>query len=81
MRKQVKLTPPTVREFVQALNADPNKDMWHFENESGDDIVNARSLLGSIWAMDYWDVVYIVNDTHPGEYCDFMYKYFNEKGE
>lgn len=38
--------------------------------------MNARSLLGMVWAADAWKRIYLVNDTLNGEYLEFMEKYF-----
>ncbi len=38
--------------------------------------MNARSLLGMVWAADSWKRIYLVNDTLNGEYLKFMEKYF-----
>ena len=75
-RKRLRLTIPTARVFVNELNTSPNKDLWHIEDFEGENTMNARSLLGVVYAVDTWDEVYLVNDTTPNKYLNFMTKYF-----
>ena len=75
-RKRLRLTIPTARVFVNELNTSSNKDIWHIEDYEGENTMNARSLLGVVYAVDTWSEVYLVNDTNPNTYLDFMTKYF-----
>lgn len=75
-RKRLRLTVQSARSFVNELNNSKNNDLWHIEDEWGEQTVNARSLLGMIWAADSWKRIYLVNDTLNGKYLRFMKKYF-----
>lgn len=75
-RKRLRLTAQLARSFVNELNNSKNNDLWHIEDEWGEQTMNARSLLGMVWAADSWKRIYLVNDTLNGEYLKFMEKYF-----
>ena len=75
-RQRLRLNTKSVRQFVSEFNQIKDEDLWHIENDNEDERINARSMLGMIYAADAWDVIYLVNDTHPGVYLDFMKKYF-----
>ena len=54
-------------EFVSAINSDGTVDKFIIEDGIGDRRVNARSLLGVVYAMsDYSEHMYLVNDTNDG---------------
>lgn len=75
-RKRLRLTAQSARSFVNELNNSKNNDLWHIEDEWAEQTMNARSLLGMVWAADSWKRIYLVNDTLNGEYLKFMEKYF-----
>ena len=75
-RKRLRLNTQSAREFVKELNNSKDNRLWHIEDEWGEQIINAHSLLGMVWAADSWKRIYLVNDTLNGEYLEFMEKYF-----
>lgn len=75
-RKRLRLNTQSAREFVKELNNSKDSNLWHIEDEWSEQIINAHSLLGMIWAADAWKRIYLVNDTLNGEYLEFMEKYF-----
>lgn len=75
-RKRLRLNTQSAREFVKELNNSKDSNLWHIEDEWGEQIINAYSLLGMVWAADSWKRIYLVNDTLNGEYLEFMEKYF-----
>ena len=59
--------------FVSQLNSDSTADKYVIEDASGSQRVNARSLLGVIYAMtEYCDEMYLVNMTNNGVYPSFI---------
>lgn len=75
-KKRLNLNLYSARTFVSELNKHDQENQWRLESEDGNEAVNARSMLGTIWATDSWDIIYLVNESHPGEYPEFMKKYF-----
>lgn len=75
-RKRLRLNTQSAREFVKELNNSKDSNLWHIEDEWSEQIINAHSLLGMVWAADAWKRIYLVNDTLNGEYLEFMEKYF-----
>lgn len=75
-RKRLRLNTQSAREFVKELNNSKDSNLWHIEDEWAEQVMNARSLLGMVWAADSWKRIYLVNDTLNGEYLKFMEKYF-----
>lgn len=56
-------------EFVSILNKDGTADKYVLENFTGSYIVNARSLLGVVYASGEFDgKIFLVNTTHDGVY-------------
>lgn len=76
VRKRLRLNTQSAREFVRELNKSKDNSLWHIEDKNGEQTINARSLLGMVYAADSWKQIYLVNDTLNGEYPEFMKKYF-----
>jgi len=63
-------------EFVIKMNSDGTTNKYFIESEDGTDRVNARSLLGVIYAStEYASNMYLVNDTADGEFPSFIDSY------
>lgn len=63
-------------DFVSKLNSDGTTNKFFIESKSGSDRVNARSLLGVIYAStEYPNEMYLVNDTEDGEFPVFINSY------
>lgn len=57
-------------DFVKDINSDGTTERWMLENFDGSLRVNARSLLGVVYAVAEWNnEIYLVNATH--EECVF----------
>lgn len=53
--------------FVQALNSDGTTNKYTLTDETGTYRANARSLIGTIYAMtDFSDHMYLINETEDG---------------
>ena len=62
-------TMKEITSFVQLLNADGTADRYTIENANGSLRINARSLVGVIYAaLDYNDETQLVNETNDGVY-------------
>ena len=69
-------TTSEAADFVKALNSDGTTNKYIIENFNGSSRVNARSLLGVIYAMtEHDDSMFIVNDTVDGYFPWFVDKY------
>ena len=77
IRAHIRVNNPTeAAEFVSKINSDGSTNSYAIENESGKARVNARSLLGVIYACtDYADHMYLVNDTDDGNFPSFIDSY------
>lgn len=63
-------------DFVKELNSDGTTNKYTLENFNGTSRVNARSLLGVIYAMtEHDDNIFIVNNTIDGYFPSFVDKY------
>ena len=59
--------------LVSQLNSDGTTDKYVIEDANCTQRVNARSLLGVIYAMtEYCDEMYLVNMTNNGVYPSFI---------
>lgn len=77
IRAHIRVNNPTeAADFVSKLNSDGSTNSYVIENESGKHRVNARSLLGVIYACtDYSDHMYLVNDSEDGNFPSFVNDY------
>lgn len=63
-----------INDFILLLSED--KDKYMLENEDGSYHVNAKSLLGVIYASaEFGEGIYLVNKTHDGHYPFGMDKF------
>ena len=76
VKQRLRLNMKSVRQFVSELNQSNTTDLWYVITDEEDMRINARSMLGMLYVTDSWDVIYLINETHPGEYLKFMEKYF-----
>ena len=58
-------TKEQIEQFILAL-CDGTNSWYAVENKEGDRVVNARSLLGMIYATSEFDSTYLVNETNNG---------------
>ena len=77
VRAHIRLnTTMEANDFVAALNSDGSTDNYSVENFSGAHRVNARSLLGVIYAtVEFNDNMYLVNETTNGKFPSSIDKY------
>ena len=77
IRAHIRVNNPTeAAEFVSKLNSDGSTNSYVIENKDGKHRVNARSLLGVIYACtDYSDSMYLVNDSDDGNFPSFVNDY------
>lgn len=77
IRAHIRVNNPTeAAEFVSKLNSDGSTNSYVIENKDGKHRVNARSLLGVIYACtDYSDSMYLVNDSDDGNFPSFINDY------
>jgi hypothetical protein len=69
-------TTSEAADFVKELNSDGTTNKYTLENFNGTSRVNARSLLGVIYAMtEHDDNIFIVNNTIDGYFPSFVDKY------
>ena len=62
--------------FVSELNSDGSVNSYFIENFNGTSRVNARSLLGVIYAMtEHQDNMFLVNETEDGIFPSCINKY------
>ena len=70
------MTHEDAAKFVTELNSDGTVNRYILENFDVTSRVNARSLMGVIYAMaEYADNIYLVNDTLDGYFPSFIDKY------
>lgn len=77
IRAHIRLnTPREADTFVAALNGDGTSDHYTIEDFSGTNRINARSLLGVIYALtEFNDEMFLVNDTVNGKFPSSIDKY------
>ena len=69
-------TTEEATKFVTELNSDGTANKYVIEDFDGDSRVNARSLLGVIYAMaEHHDSMFLVNETIDGMFPAFVDKY------
>lgn len=62
--------------FVSELNGDGSTNKYVIENFNCESRINARSLLGVIYAMiEHQDEMFLVNETNDGFFPSFIDKY------
>ena len=62
--------------FVSELNSDGSVNSYFIENFNGNSRINARSLLGVIYAMtEHQDNMFLVNETEDGVFPSCINKY------
>ena len=62
--------------FVMSLNSTGSVDKYMIEDFQGKQRINARSLIGVIYALtDYNDEMYLVNETQDGIFPSFVDQY------
>ena len=70
------ITTAEAAQFVADINSDGTANKYIIENFDGSNRVNARSLLGVIYAMtEYQDEMFLVNLTEDGKYPFSVNKY------
>lgn len=70
------LTNEEATRFVAELNSDGTAAHYTLENFNGSSRVNARSLIGVIYAMtEHGEEIYLVNDTDDGNFPASIDKY------
>jgi hypothetical protein len=70
------ITTAEAAQFVADLNSDGTANKYVIENFDCSNRVNARSLLGVIYAMtEHQDEMFLVNVTEDGEYPFSVNKY------
>ena len=70
------ITTAEAAQFVADINSDGTANKYIIENFDGSNRVNARSLLGVIYAMtEYQDEMFLVNLTEDGKYPFSVDKY------
>ena len=76
-RAQIQLDTNTrVTDFINEMSTDNSLYRYYLENFDGSYRVNARSLLGAIYASaEFQGQVFLVNDTHDGLFPNFIDKY------
>lgn len=76
-RAQIRLTTTAeANSFVASLNGDGSVDKYSIENFDGTSRVNARSLLGVLYAMvEHQDKMFLVNETRDGRFPAFVNDY------
>lgn len=63
-------------DFVKNLNSDGTVNKYHIEDASGSYKVNARSMLGVMYASaEFSNEMYLVNDTEDGVFPSFVNSY------
>lgn len=77
IRAHIRLnTPREADTFVAEINRDGTSDHYSIEDFSGVNRINARSLLGVIYALtEFNDEMYFVNDTVNGKFPSSIDKY------
>lgn len=67
IRAHIRLsTPSEASVLISELNSDGSTNHYTIENFDGTERVNARSLLGVIYALtDFNDEMFFVNETNP----------------
>lgn len=58
-------TKEQINNFILAL-CDGTNSWYAVENKEGDRVVNARSILGMLYATAEFDETYLVNETNNG---------------
>lgn len=62
--------------FVSELNSDGSTNKYVIEDFDCENRINARSLLGVIYAMtEHQDEMFLVNETNDGFFPSFIDKY------
>lgn len=70
------MTTAQASAFVASLNTDGTADKYVVENFDSTYSVNARSLLGVVYALsDYNDNMFLVNETRDGVFPSFIDAY------
>lgn len=70
------MTTAEASAFVASLNTDGAANKYVVENFDGTHRVNARSLLGVVYALsDYNDNMFLVNETEDGVFPHFIDAY------
>lgn len=70
-------TPKQAQAFVSMLNSDGTADKYVLENFDCSYVIDARSLLGVIYAYSEFEgPTYLVNATNDGVYPTDVYKFF-----
>lgn len=77
IRAHIRLnTTAEVTELISMLNSDGTTTRYTIESFDRTQRVNARSMLGVIYAMtDFNDEMYFVNETDPTSIPTFLDKY------
>lgn len=77
IRAHIRLNTTTeANSFVMLLNSIGTVDKYMIEDFQGKQRVNARSLIGVIYALtDYSDEMYLVNETQDGTFPSFIDQY------
>ena len=77
IRAHIRLnTTAEVTELISMLNSDGTTTRYTIESFDGTQRVNARSMLGVIYAMtDFNDEMYFVNETEPDNIPSCIDKY------
>lgn len=69
-------TTAEANQFVSELNSDGTANKYVIENFDCESRINARSLLGVIYAMtEHQDEMFLVNLTEDGKFPFFIDKY------
>ena len=70
------ITTAEATQFVSDLNSDGTANKYIIENFDGESRINARSLLGVIYAMtEHQDEMFLVNLTEDGKFPSLIDKY------
>ena len=70
------ITTAEAAQFVADINSDGTANKYIIENFDGSNRVNARSLLGVIYAMtEHQDNMFLVNETEDGVFPSCINKY------
>lgn len=77
MRKKLHIiTEQEANTFVDFLNSKDNQCIYYIEDEFGMRRVNARSILGVLYAVhDFNDQLYLVNHTFQGSFPAWVNDY------
>lgn len=77
VRAHIRLnTMNEANDFVASLNATGTIDHFSIENFSGNHRINARSLLGVIYALtEFHETMFLVNETNNGVFPSVIDKY------